>query len=293
MNKACIIIDYFGKLPEHFKFFLKSCEYNPTFNWLIHTDDKYEGEVPSNVRIEYISWEDYIQHVRNTLYINFNPSVPYKICDLKPALGLIWAKDLVEFTHWGFGDLDVAYGDLSSYFTYEALRDYEINSVHSWNVSGPLCIFHNNAKWQTMFTAMRGWTVDFETPDCVRFDEDIFLRGVSPGDPVISNFKVRLEDKCITPLTKGLWNNQHEYNHDDTFFWYKGSITSPHNPGKEFVMVHFMNYEKARWMDPVYGEKAPWTLLKDRIHPQFPKDFKGFTISLYGINPYPFIIDYI
>lgn len=293
MKKVCIVIDYFGKLPEYFKFFLKSCEYNPTFNWLIHTDDKYEGEVPPNVRIEFISWQNYIEHVRETLYIDFKPSVPYKICDLKPALGLLWSRDLVEFTHWGFGDLDVAYGNLSSYFTYEALRDYEINSVHSWNVSGPLCIFHNNEKWRTMFTRVRDWAVDFETPDCVRFDEDIFLRGRIPEDPMFMDFKVRLEDKCITPLTKGLWKNQHEYNHDDTFFWYKGSLSSPCNPGKEFVMVHFMNYEKARWMDPVYGEKAPWTFLKDKFHQQFPKDINGFIISLYGINPYPFIIDYI
>jgi hypothetical protein len=294
VNNACIIIDYFGKLTEHFKFFLKSCEYNPTFNWLIHTDDKYEGDVPPNVRIEHISWEDYIEHVRTTLYINFRPAVPYKICDLKPALGYLWSNQICEYQYWGFGDLDVAYGDLSTYFD-EAVIDENLSlvSVHSWSASGPLCFIRNTKELRSLFKMVDGWQKHFETPDCVRFDEDIFLRGIHPNDPKLSDLKCKLEDKCITPLTKGLWSDQTEYVHDDMFFWYEGSISSLYNPTKEFIMIHFMNYEKARWMDPIYGEVAPWTLLKDRIHPQFPKTFKGFTISLYGINPYPFIVDYI
>lgn len=283
--KACIVIDYFGKLPEYFKFFLKSCEYNPTFNWLIHTDDTYEGDIPPNVCIKYVSWEDYIVHISNTLLINFKPAVAYKICDLKPALGYIWKEELKDFDYWGFGDIDLIYGDLSIYFTQHALKNYPVNSVHGWNCSGPLCILWNTEEWQLKFSEVHDWADYFEEPHCVRFDEDIFLRGTDPRDPVLSDFNLRLNDCRITPLVKGLWDDQTEYVHDDMFIWKDGKITSPNNPGKEFLVVHFMNYEKARWMDDKYGGEAPWSKLLNVVNPNFTKDYNSFTVSLFGINP--------
>lgn len=40
--KVCFIIPYFGKLPDYFRVFLKSCSYNKRFQWLLVTDSIIE-----------------------------------------------------------------------------------------------------------------------------------------------------------------------------------------------------------------------------------------------------------
>ena len=49
-NRCCFIICYFGDFPNYFPLFLKSCEYNREFEWLIITDNKAEYDYPINVR---------------------------------------------------------------------------------------------------------------------------------------------------------------------------------------------------------------------------------------------------
>ena len=47
--KVVLITMYFGKLPNYFSLFLKSCEKNKDFNWLIFTDDNTNYNYPKNV----------------------------------------------------------------------------------------------------------------------------------------------------------------------------------------------------------------------------------------------------
>ena len=39
-SKVTFIIPYFGKLPNYFDLFLKSCKYNGGYRWIVFTDDK-------------------------------------------------------------------------------------------------------------------------------------------------------------------------------------------------------------------------------------------------------------
>ena len=48
--KVALIVLYFGKLPNYFSLFLKSCEVNKDFTWLIFTDDETEFNYPENVK---------------------------------------------------------------------------------------------------------------------------------------------------------------------------------------------------------------------------------------------------
>ena len=56
MKKCIIILPYFGKFNNYFNLFLKSCEKNPDFSWLIFTDDKSKYNYPENVRVEYMKF---------------------------------------------------------------------------------------------------------------------------------------------------------------------------------------------------------------------------------------------
>lgn len=280
MKSVVIIIDYFGYLPEYFNFFLETCKFNLSFNWVIHTDCIYEGEIPSNVSIKNITWDDYKIHVSKQLGINFNPSVPYKICDLKPAYAHIWPNDILGYDFWAFGDLDLIYGNLRKFYTEDKLKKYDIIGLHGWGISGPLNLMRNTLKVNSAYSNTYGWEKDFEYPNCVRFDEDIFLKGRSKTDVVFADFTCEFKEEYITPLVKGKWTGRYEVIHDDEWIWENGIIKNAKNK-KEWICIHFMNYVSARYMDSSYGEIAPWKN-GNIIHTGNPS--AGFKVNLTGFH---------
>ena len=47
----------------------------------------------------------------------FDPSDPYKLCDLKPAYGHIHERDIAGYRFFGYGDIDIVYGQISDFYT--------------------------------------------------------------------------------------------------------------------------------------------------------------------------------
>ena len=60
----------------------------------------------------------------------------YKIVDYKPLYGCIFHEYLKDYSHWGYCDSDVIFGDLSKYLTDERLNTYDRIYQH-----GHLCIY--------------------------------------------------------------------------------------------------------------------------------------------------------
>lgn len=119
MYKVAIIIPYFGEFPVWMDLFLASCYWNNRISnnilvdWFIITDNAISFKVYPNTYFIQKTYQEYCEQVSKMLAIDFHPSSPYKLCDLKPFYGFIHKKDLNDYTHWGFGDLDLCYGDLS------------------------------------------------------------------------------------------------------------------------------------------------------------------------------------
>ncbi len=125
MNKACFIIPYFGTLPDTFDIFLRTCQYNPEFDWLIVTDDTTEHPYPQNVHIEYYSFYDFRERVQAHFDFEIALPRPYKICDFRAAFGEIFAKELREYQFWGHCDLDQYFGNIGTFITDEILSEYD------------------------------------------------------------------------------------------------------------------------------------------------------------------------
>lgn len=51
---------------------------------------------------------------------------PYVMVEFKPALGHIFEDYLVGYTHWGYSDLDIIFGDLEQWITEDELTDFDI-----------------------------------------------------------------------------------------------------------------------------------------------------------------------
>lgn len=53
-------------------------------------------------------------------------SYPYILVEFKPALGHIFSEYIKGYSHWGYSDLDILFGDLPRWVTKDELNDYDI-----------------------------------------------------------------------------------------------------------------------------------------------------------------------
>ena len=125
MNKKVkIVIPYFGKFPNTIRSFLLSCENNPEFEWVIYTDDCLQN-VPKNVKVINCTLNDIKKKIEKSVGFEISLDAPYKLCDFRPAFGQIFSDELVNCDFWGYGDIDLVYGDLSNFITDEILDKYD------------------------------------------------------------------------------------------------------------------------------------------------------------------------
>ncbi|MDR0528839.1 MAG: hypothetical protein LBG69_04425 [Zoogloeaceae bacterium] len=175
MSTICILIPYFGRWPFWTPFFLESCRKNPDIDWLFFSDCGQPDDLPDNVRVQPIRYEDYLALISEKLGMDFSPSSPYKLCDLRPAYGFIHEEAIKGYDFWGFGDVDLVYGKLREYLTEELLQRYDLISNHARRVSEHLCVIRNNSRMNRAFTKIPDWRQRFCGPH-EALDEGAFSR---------------------------------------------------------------------------------------------------------------------
>ena len=139
-NRIALVVAYFGRFPNYFPLWLKSCSYNPTIDFWVFTDQEIQG-LPSNVRCVKMSLPEMRDRATKVLGFEAALSRPYKCCDYKPIYGLMFADYLEAYDYWGHCDIDLIFGDLQYYFDKYNLYDYE-----KFGMLGHLSLFKNNEK---------------------------------------------------------------------------------------------------------------------------------------------------
>lgn len=125
MNRVCFISVYFGNIPEFFKTFFDSCGWNPGFDWLIIHDKSLRYHLPKNVHDVSMNLDEFRRKVVEKVGIAVPEIKPYKVCDYRPAFGIIFEEYLHGYEFWGICDSDLILGDLSKYITSEILDSYD------------------------------------------------------------------------------------------------------------------------------------------------------------------------
>lgn len=165
--KIKIISPYFGKLPSYFKFFLESCSKNPSYNFLIITDDETNFDLPRNVEIKIFKFEWFQNLIKSKIGGWAICSTPYKICDYKPAFGAIFDMFLNEFDYWGHCDIDLIWGNLDKF-----LKKPLNNGFDSILTNGHLILFKNNTFVNNCYR--------LECPKTLSF-KDVYSTNISCG----------------------------------------------------------------------------------------------------------------
>jgi len=193
MKKICLVIPYFGKWPDWFGFYLKSCEFNPTINWLIYTDCKTPKNPPKNVRFISANIEDFNKLASDKLKLKINIKNAYKLCDFKPACGIIFEDYLKSYDFWGHSDIDVVYGNIRRFITGKILSSYDVITSMKKRTAGHFTLYKNTKKINEIFKKEQKYKLIFTSEANYVFDEEkrIKLRIICKKPPKYRTLEVK------------------------------------------------------------------------------------------------------
>ena len=158
MSKIALIIPYFGKYPNMIHVWIKTVKYNPDIDFLLFSDKSSSDDLPENLIWYNISFPE----IKKLAQVNFDFPIwletPYKLCDYKPAYGVIFKDYLKKYDFWGHCDPDIVWGDFSHFINDDILKHYD--RIYT---RGHLCIYRNNEKMNNLFR------IDHKYRDCYHF----------------------------------------------------------------------------------------------------------------------------
>lgn len=172
MKKCVIILPYFGHFNNYFDIFLKSCEYNPQFDWLIFTDETKQYCYPDNVHVYPFTLHEVKKLAQSKIDQDVKLDFPYKLCDYKPTYGLLFEEYIQNYEYWGHCDCDLIFGNLKDMLT--PLLDADYDKIFA---AGHLTLYKNTAENnRRFFKEFKGENIYKEalTKDKIYiFDEDM------------------------------------------------------------------------------------------------------------------------
>lgn len=256
MKRCAFILPYFGKFNNYFKLFLKSCENNPSFDWIIFTDDTEKYPYPANVKVVYMTFDEIRCYIQEKLDIQISLPQPYKLCDFKPTYGYVFSDYLDSYQYWGHCDCDLLFGNLEKLLIPLLNQDYD-----KLFAVGHLTIYkntpENNKKFMNLYHGRYLYQEFLTVPSICWFDEEW------RSDNIHSMFlesgaKVYCKSLEFNPSQKYAQFVQREYSSEDRkyheirykkalYFWQCGNIIQIvyHRKNSlavnEYIYMHFQS----------------------------------------------------
>ena len=171
MKKIRVISCYIGNFPWYFNFFLKSCSFNPTVDFVIFSDSRSPYNLPPNVKIIPFSLKDFNLVATKKLGFKVNIKKPYKLCDFKPAYGFIFSDYIKTYEFWGITDIDLIFGRIREFITEDLLNKYDLVSVRHDYPTGSFMLFKNDNKINQLFKKSKHYRKVFMSNIHYCFDE--------------------------------------------------------------------------------------------------------------------------
>ena len=243
MNKIGIILPYYGKFPNYFDLWLASAGKNQDIDFILITDSKVPAyQFPENIKIVIMTISEIRDRVSKEVGFSVSLESPYKLCDYKPTYGAIFEDLLKEYTHWGYCDSDVIFGDLRKFLTDELLAEYDRiydlghMSIYKNN-------YENNRRWKVkdnLYTYT--YKEVFRVKHCKMFDErggmwDIWKQ--SGASEYIA--REEIADIFVNPVEFTTWYSSdpqwYEYN-NGSLVGHFTNLKTGEEKIKEFAYIH-------------------------------------------------------
>jgi hypothetical protein len=158
-------------LPNYFPAFLRSCEANPSVNWLFLTDQPPpQRKIAPCISWVRISREEINQKASDLFRVKVDKSI-YGMIDLRPAFGALLADHLQGFDYWGHCDCDVIYSNIRSHIDPYITRDPDVISARDDFLCGHFTLWKNVERVNNFFRTVPGYLEILQDPIYRAFDE--------------------------------------------------------------------------------------------------------------------------
>lgn len=151
MISKVFIVPYFGQLPEWFEWWDKNSARmeNHDYNFLFDEDE-----------------DSFRDRVRDKLGVEPPPMTNTgRVWNFRPAFGMLYEDEIVDFDFWGHTDFDVVYGQVEKWVTDEFLNGLDIHSNHDDYICGPWTLYRNVPKVNELFADTSEWIGRMEGED--------------------------------------------------------------------------------------------------------------------------------
>jgi Family of unknown function (DUF6625) len=269
---AVLLMPYFGSWPEWIDAYFETCRWNRAIDYIFFTDCGLpKNPLPSNVSLVAMTLSQF-----NELYAARFPCKrrvenPYKLCDLRPAYGVIFAEYVVDHQFFGWGDIDVVYGDVAGYLT-AAMLSADIISFSRKHISGHLTLARTSCA-DRLVASFPNWPHRVDDPDYQHLDEPKYLEGLTLS--AVESFNTPLSP--IIPWTDGRFVFPTEW------YWRAGQLTNDLDRGRSFPYLHFMHWKGGDW--PRKCGNAQWERLDSVMNISETELAHGFRINSRGFFP--------
>jgi hypothetical protein len=221
--------------------------------------------------------------VSSRLGFSFRPREAYKLCDLKPALGHIHADLTSGYRFFGYGDIDVIYGNIRRFYDDETLSKYRVLSTHPERLAGHLALFMNDEQHRTAYKLIPNFQEMLQSDEFHSVAEWHF-NSMFLGKP-----NALFTERYSTPGRRWIDGS---LSHPRRWIWRKGKLVEDTIQRREYMYLHFMIWHSRRWHAHLSGqgaeESGAWLKLDTPINVNWKRAAKnGFCISPDGFTAAP------
>ncbi|PSN10260.1 hypothetical protein C7271_26265 [filamentous cyanobacterium CCP5] len=172
LPRTCFLATHFGPLPPWLRLTLETFARNKDYKLLLFTDQKLRRAIAyENIAIHPYSLTAFNRLATEKTGVPISLERGYKICDLRPAFGVIFEDYLEGCDYWGHVDLDTFWGNLSAFLPRLMAQNYDIICGSPYHVGGPFCLYKNTEKINFLYRQNPTYSHAFTTSENVDFDE--------------------------------------------------------------------------------------------------------------------------
>jgi hypothetical protein len=169
---ATVVIVNFGTLPKWFSVWHHTAKLNRGIDFHLFQDGIEERQ-DSNIFYHNISVTKFndlplLKDERCVL------KYPYKVCDFRPLIAEMFPEIVAPYQYWGWGDLDVIYGDIVSVIG-DSFDKFDYISTGWHGESGPLAFLRNSESVNSLWRLIPDIKVKLNSDIAFGVDEIDFL----------------------------------------------------------------------------------------------------------------------
>jgi hypothetical protein len=277
-----MLIPYFGPWPQWINYFMASCGANTNIRWKFFSDNDPPESAPTNAEFRKLSLDDYRQLISSRLSVRYSHADAYKTAEARPSLGYLFADEIAEFEFFGYGDIDVIWGDIDR--VYSSLRtDYDVISANPTEISGHLAVFRNTPEIREAFFRIPNFRELLERDGFQHMDE-VHIAKIFMEDERLAP-RALFRDQYTTVLSPRGWRDGTR-NFPRVWFWRDGRLTNDKDGDEQCLYLHFMRWKSLRWApSPPAETEGAWMGLKSIVSGDWREGVQyGFAISAQGIH---------